>query len=185
MLGKVPPRVISRKSCTFPDFSAECVRNVQSICRFSADKLYCLEDCLVHYASSEILSPKHNIILPLVYLKVNSPRKGHSTGSPSRRMRFLQRVGGLSSVSVSTGSAESVTSPGGTRSSQRSGRTGSPSPSCHGKMSQWFWSKQWKKEQASRCCTAHVCLRQSVNQLYNNQKRPNLFFFHCLFWRAW
>jgi len=31
-------------------------------------------------------------------------------------------------------------------------------------------TKQWKKEQASRCLTADVCLRQSVNQLYNIQK---------------
>ena len=30
-------------------------------------------------------------------------------------------------------------------------------------------TKQWKKEQAIRCCTAYHCLRQSVNQLYNNQ----------------
>ena len=29
-------------------------------------------------------------------------------------------------------------------------------------------NKQWKKEQASRCCTADDCLRQSVNQLYTN-----------------
>ena len=29
--------------------------------------------------------------------------------------------------------------------------------------------EQWKKEQASRFCSADVCLRQSVNQLYNNQ----------------
>ena len=34
--------------------------------------------------------------------------------------------------------------------------------------------------QASRCFTADVCLRQSVNQLYNNQKWPNLFFFPLL-----
>ena len=37
--------------------------------------------------------------------------------------------------------------------------------------------KQWKKEQASRCCTADVCLCQSVNQRYNNKKLTNLFFF--------
>ena len=30
--------------------------------------------------------------------------------------------------------------------------------------------KHWKKEQASGCCTDDVCLRQSVNQLYNNQQ---------------
>ena len=29
---------------------------------------------------------------------------------------------------------------------------------------------QWKKEQTNRCCTTDVCLRQSVNKLYNNQK---------------
>ena len=41
--------------------------------------------------------------------------------------------------------------------------------------------KQWKKEQASRRCTADVCLRQSVNQLYNNQKNgQTCSFFHCL-----
>ena len=41
--------------------------------------------------------------------------------------------------------------------------------------------KQWKKEQASRCCTAYVCLRQSVNKLYNNKKKwPNLVFFPLL-----
>jgi len=38
-------------------------------------------------------------------------------------------------------------------------------------------SKQWKKEQASRYCTADVCLRQSVNQLYNNQKMAKFFLF--------
>ena len=27
-------------------------------------------------------------------------------------------------------------------------------------------AKQWKKEQVSRCCTADVCLHQSVNQLF-------------------
>ena len=41
-------------------------------------------------------------------------------------------------------------------------------------------SNMWKKEQASRCCTADVCLCQSVNQLYNNKKWPNLFFFPLL-----
>ena len=40
--------------------------------------------------------------------------------------------------------------------------------------------KQWKKEQASGCCTADVCLCPPVNQLYNSQKRPNLFFFPLL-----
>ena len=30
--------------------------------------------------------------------------------------------------------------------------------------------KQGKKEQPGRCCTADVCLRRSVNQLYNSQK---------------
>ena len=30
-------------------------------------------------------------------------------------------------------------------------------------------NKQWKKEQASCCFTADVCLHQSVNQMYNNQ----------------
>ena len=34
--------------------------------------------------------------------------------------------------------------------------------------------KQWKKEQASHCCTADVCLRQSVNQLYNDKKMAKL-----------
>ena len=41
-------------------------------------------------------------------------------------------------------------------------------------------TKQWKKEQASRCCTGDVCMRQSVNQLYNDQKSPNVFFFPLL-----
>ena len=39
--------------------------------------------------------------------------------------------------------------------------------------------KQWKKELASRCCTADVCLCQSVNQVYNN-KMANMFFFLLL-----
>ena len=34
--------------------------------------------------------------------------------------------------------------------------------------------KQWKKEQASHCCTADVCLCQSVNQLYNEQEMAKL-----------
>ena len=37
-------------------------------------------------------------------------------------------------------------------------------------------AKQWKKEQASRCCTTDVWLHQFVNQLYNNQKRGKLVF---------
>ena len=41
-------------------------------------------------------------------------------------------------------------------------------------------NKQWKKE-TSFCCTADVCLRQSVNHLYNNQKNVQICsFFHCL-----
>ena len=40
--------------------------------------------------------------------------------------------------------------------------------------------KQWKKEQASHCCTAEVCLRQSVNQLYNKKNGQTCSFFHCL-----
>ena len=40
---------------------------------------------------------------------------------------------------------------------------------------------QWKKEQASRCCTADVCLCQSANKLYNNQKMAKL----VLFSTAW
>ena len=39
--------------------------------------------------------------------------------------------------------------------------------------------RQWKKEQVSLCCTADVCLRQSVNKQQPN-KRPNLFFFPLL-----
>ena len=45
-------------------------------------------------------------------------------------------------------------------------------------------SKQWKKEQANHYCTADVCLRQPVNQLYNNNKMAQLvlastaWFFH-------
>ena len=41
--------------------------------------------------------------------------------------------------------------------------------------------KQWKKEQASCCCTGDVCLRQSLNQLYNNNKMAKL----VLFSTAW
>ena len=37
--------------------------------------------------------------------------------------------------------------------------------------------KQWKKEQASGYCTADVCLHQSVNQLYNNNKMAILVLF--------
>ena len=37
--------------------------------------------------------------------------------------------------------------------------------------------KEWKKEQASCCCTAYVCLGQSVNQLYNNQKMAKVVLF--------
>ena len=33
----------------------------------------------------------------------------------------------------------------------------------------WDMFKQWKKDQASQCCTTDVCLHQAVNQLYNNQ----------------
>ena len=38
-------------------------------------------------------------------------------------------------------------------------------------------SKQWKKEQSSRCCTADVFLSQPLNQLYNNQKIDKLVLF--------
>ena len=38
-------------------------------------------------------------------------------------------------------------------------------------------SMQWKTEQANRCCTADVCLHQSVNQLYNNQEMAKLVLF--------
>ena len=41
------------------------------------------------------------------------------------------------------------------------------------------------KQRASRCCTADVCLCQSVNQLYNNQKYPNLFSFPLLGYKGW
>ena len=42
--------------------------------------------------------------------------------------------------------------------------------------------KQWKKDQASRCYTADVCLCQSVNQLLNNQKMAkHVLLFHCLY----
>ena len=37
--------------------------------------------------------------------------------------------------------------------------------------------KQWKKEQASHCCTPGVCLCQSVNKLCNNQKMARLVLF--------
>ena len=38
-------------------------------------------------------------------------------------------------------------------------------------------SSSGKKEQASHCCTADVCLCQSVNQLYNNPKMAKLVLF--------
>ena len=47
----------------------------------------------------------------------------------------------------------------------------------HPSRPQRHLSMQWKKEQASRCCTAYVCLRQTVNQLYNNQKMAKLVLF--------
>ena len=37
--------------------------------------------------------------------------------------------------------------------------------------------KQWKKEQASYCCTADVCPRWCVNQSYTNQLWPKFYFF--------
>ena len=40
-----------------------------------------------------------------------------------------------------------------------------------------FLTKEWKKEQVSRCCTADVCLRQCVNQLCNNKKMAKLVLF--------
>ena len=40
-----------------------------------------------------------------------------------------------------------------------------------------IYNKQWKKEQVSHCCTADFCPRQSVNQLYNNQKMDKLVLF--------
>ena len=53
-------------------------------------------------------------------------------------------------------------------------------------------TKQWIKEQASRCCTADVCLHQSVNQLYNNQKMAKLVLFSAacsrlasIHWQEW
>ena len=39
-----------------------------------------------------------------------------------------------------------------------------------------FMHMQWKKEQASRCCTADLCLHHSVNQL-SNQKMAKLVLF--------
>ena len=41
------------------------------------------------------------------------------------------------------------------------------SQTAYTKLAPWVVAK---KEQASSCCTADVCLRQTVNQLYNNQK---------------
>jgi len=38
-----------------------------------------------------------------------------------------------------------------------------------------YHSQAMEKEQARRCCTPDVCLRKSVNQLYNNQKMAMLF----------
>ena len=53
-------------------------------------------------------------------------------------------------------------------------------------------TKQWIKEQASRCCTADVCLHQSVNHLYNNQKMAKLVLFSAacsrlasIHWQEW
>ena len=45
-------------------------------------------------------------------------------------------------------------------------------------------SKQWKKEQLSRCWPANVWLCESVNQLYNNQKGQTCSLFHCLLARG-
>ena len=42
-------------------------------------------------------------------------------------------------------------------------------------------NKYWKKEHVSRCCTADVSLRKSVNQLYNIQNMAKL----VLFSTAW
>ena len=39
----------------------------------------------------------------------------------------------------------------------------------HLKGTEMVFLKQWKKEQAIRCCTADVCLCQSVNQSTNEQ----------------
>ena len=46
----------------------------------------------------------------------------------------------------------------------------------------WMIDKQWKKVQASRCCTADVCLHQYVNQLYNNKKMTKLVLFSTARW---
>ena len=45
-------------------------------------------------------------------------------------------------------------------------------------LSSWDINKQWKKEQDSRCYTAHVCQHQSVNVAVQQQKTCS--FFHCL-----
>ena len=42
-------------------------------------------------------------------------------------------------------------------------------------------TKQRGKKQASRCCTTDVCLSQSVNKLYNNNKMAKL----VLIYTAW
>ena len=43
-------------------------------------------------------------------------------------------------------------------------------------------TKQWKKEQANSCCTADVCLCQSVKQLYNDNKMTQIVLFSTAWW---
>ena len=43
--------------------------------------------------------------------------------------------------------------------------------------------KEWKKEQVSCCCTADVCLCQSVSQLYNKEKLVQTTFCNSLLTR--
>ena len=55
--------------------------------------------------------------------------------------------------------------------------------SLHPCLHRGFFPSSGKKEHGSRCCTADVCLRQSVNQLYNNQKGAKVVLFStaCFF----
>ena len=43
-----------------------------------------------------------------------------------------------------------------------------------------YITKQWKKEQASHCGIADVCLLQSVNQLYSNQNMAKFVLFFII-----
>ena len=61
----------------------------------------------------------------------------------------------------------------------RSSSSRHASPATTQLTTRWVYHvTQWERRSASRCCTADVCLRQSLNQLYINQKTFS--FFQCL-----